>query len=144
MKELYKKLFESKLYTNSFDQFLRDYNSEDGKYDLHSKLKSKELYTDSFTQFQEDYGSVEDQEELGFDLLNPNFQEDTVESADAVSEKIPAQEDTVSASEDTSLESPSGETFEVDKEEDWDFWKQTSCWTKDNMDTENVAPQKRP
>jgi hypothetical protein len=97
MKELYKKLFELKMYTNSFDQFLKDYGSEEGKYNLYSKLQSKELYTNSFTQFQEDYGSVESEEEekqaIGFDLLDPNFQEDTVESADAVSEETPAQGD---------------------------------------------------
>ena len=59
---------------------------------------------DKVDDFLSEYPDAKIKESIGFDLLDPNFQEDTVESADAVSEKTPAQEDMVSVSEDTSLE----------------------------------------
>ena len=45
------------------------------------------------------------------DKKDPNFQKDTVESADAVSEKTPAQEGAALVSEDTSLESQSNNRY---------------------------------
>ena len=110
--------------------------------------KTIKVPEDKVDDFLSKYPEAKIKEAIGFDLLDPNFQEDTVESADAVSEETPAQEDTVSVSEDTSLDLPSGETFKIDgevvtkeefddytkkqEENDWDFWKQTSTEIKAN------------
>ena len=59
---------------------------------------------DKVDDFLSKYPEAKIKKAIGFDLLDPNFQEDTVESADAVSEETPAQGDTVSVSEDTSSE----------------------------------------
>ena len=110
--------------------------------------KTIKVPEDKVDDFLSKYPESKIKKAIGFDLLDPNFQEDTVESADAVSEETPAQEDTVSVSEDTSSELPSGETFKIDgevvtkeefddytkkqEENDWDFWKQTSTEIKTN------------
>jgi len=71
---------------------------------------------DKVDDFLSKYPDAKIKESIGFDLLDPNFQEDTVESADAVSEKTPVREDMVSVSEDTSSDLPSDETFQIDGE----------------------------
>ena len=66
--------------------------------------KTIKVPEDKVDDFLSKYPEAKIKKAIGFDLLDPNFQEDTVESADAVSEETPAQGDTVSVSEDTSSE----------------------------------------
>ena len=56
MQELYTKLFQQELYTNSFEQFKIDYGSPEGARELYNKLAvQSNLYTNSFSDFQRDY-----------------------------------------------------------------------------------------
>ena len=56
MQELYTKLFQQELYTNSFEQFKIDYGSPQGARELYNKLAVEtDLYTNSFSDFQRDY-----------------------------------------------------------------------------------------
>ena len=79
MQELYTKLFNENLYTNSFEQFKADYGSPEGAKELYDKLAvERDLYTDSFGDFQTDYsiGLPEDKQEV----LSP---EQTIERSGA-------------------------------------------------------------
>lgn len=54
-KELYEKLFGAKLYTDSYDQFKKDYGSDEGITELHTTLKAAKYYDGDVNSFREDY-----------------------------------------------------------------------------------------
>ena len=85
-KILYNNLFSNKLYSKSYDDFLEQYDNEEGVKKLHNKLSQNSLYSKDFDAFKEQY-------KLG--KLN-----DLVQGADAGSEngdsaptKLESQED---------------------------------------------------
>ena len=72
MQELYTKLFQQELYTNSFEQFKIDYGSPEGARELYNKLAvQSDLYTNSFSDFQRDYS-------IGLPESQPTSQGNTV------------------------------------------------------------------
>lgn len=54
-RELYEKLFGAKLYTDSYDQFKKDYGSDEGITELHATLKAAKYYDGDVNSFRSDY-----------------------------------------------------------------------------------------
>ena len=54
-KELYEKLYGAKMYTNSYEQFRKDYSSDEDISELHRKLKQVKAYDGDLASFKSDY-----------------------------------------------------------------------------------------
>ena len=77
MQELYNKLFQQGLYTNSFEQFKVKYGSPEGAKELYEKLAvERDLYTNSFEAFQQRYS-------IGLTQEQPKDKQTTPELTDA-------------------------------------------------------------
>lgn len=54
-KSLYKQLSSDKLYTKSYDEFVKQYGNPEGQKELFNKLSSDDLYTKSEEEFINQY-----------------------------------------------------------------------------------------
>ena len=54
-KELYEKLYGAKMYTNSYEQFRKNYSSDEDISELHRKLKQVKAYDGDLASFKSDY-----------------------------------------------------------------------------------------
>lgn len=70
-KELYDKLYAEKLYTNSYQEFVNKYGSEEGQDELYNKLHSNKLYTKDVTSFKTKYFSDLKKKETGVSPSGP-------------------------------------------------------------------------
>lgn len=54
-KELYDKLYKEQLYTNSYNDFVAKYGTEEGQSELYQKLSEQQLYTNDINTFKGKY-----------------------------------------------------------------------------------------
>jgi len=64
-KELYDKLYSEQLYTNSYNDFVAKYGSEEGQNELYKKLSEQELYTNDINTFKSKYFSDVKKKDVG-------------------------------------------------------------------------------
>jgi len=64
-KELYDKLYSEQLYTNSYNDFVAKYGSEEGQNELYKKLSEQELYTNDINTFKSKYFSEVKKKDVG-------------------------------------------------------------------------------
>ena len=68
-KELYDKLYSKQLYTNSYNDFVAKYGSEEGQNELYNKLSEKQLYTNDINTFKSKYFSDVKKKDVGVSQL---------------------------------------------------------------------------
>jgi hypothetical protein len=85
-KELYENLFGAKMYTNSYEQFKKDYGTEQGIAELHGQLLGIKAYTGDLRTFKSDYFTPVKKKDSAFD-----WQTGTIDSSKLSFSQTPAR-----------------------------------------------------